>query len=142
LKRVIVTRPFTIYQLANLVTYELPNVVRKFDTKIIIISDILRMFLEDPQVRVGESRRLVKEITTSIRQLSTNTLVIVNLRCDPPSEYSQMLLPSIDKSIQITNGESNNRLFVQVNNRNTSHKKEDCKIIQLQRRDLEIIPHR
>jgi hypothetical protein len=68
--------------------------------------------------------------------------VIVNLRCDPPSEYSQMLLPSIDKSIQITNGESNNRLFVQVNNRNTSHKKEDCKIIQLQRRDLEIIPHR
>jgi len=142
LKRIIVSRPFTIYQLANLVTYELPNVVRKFDTKIIIISDILRMFLEDLQVRVGESRRLVKEITTSIRQLSTNTLVIVNLRCDPPSEYSQMLLPSIDKCIQITNGESDNRLFVQVNNRNTSHKKEDCKIIQLQRRDLEIIPHR
>ena len=45
LKRIIVSRPFTIYQLANLVTYELPNVIRKFDTKIIIISDILRMFL-------------------------------------------------------------------------------------------------
>ena len=42
LKRIIVSRPFTIYQLANLITCELPNVVRKFETKIIFISDILR----------------------------------------------------------------------------------------------------
>src|SRR6266705_1071208 len=57
-----------VYQLVNLVTYELPRVMRKFDTKLIIISDILRMFLDDPQVRVGESRRLIKKITNTIRQ--------------------------------------------------------------------------
>src|SRR5207245_1596062 len=69
LRRIIVSRPFTIYQLANLVTYELPRVMRKFDTKLIIISDILRMFLDDPQVKVGESRRLIKKITNTFRKL-------------------------------------------------------------------------
>src|SRR5215469_11219660 len=33
LKRIVVSRPFTIYQLANLVTCELPKAVQKFDTK-------------------------------------------------------------------------------------------------------------
>jgi hypothetical protein len=134
--------PFTIYQLANLVTYELPNAVRIFDTKIIIISDRLRMFLEDPQVRVGESRRLIREITTSIRQLSTNTSVIVNLGSKPPSTYSQILFPSFDKCVQITNGESEKQIVVQVNSRISNRKKEDCRIIRLQRQDLDIIPQR
>jgi len=136
LRRIIVSRPFTIYQLANLVTYELPRVMRKFDTKLIIISDILRMFLDDPQVRVGESRRLIKKITNTISQFSSNTSVIVSLRSDPPSAYSQMLFPSFDKCIQITNGESNGVVLVQVKSR----KKEDCGIIQLPQRDLQIIP--
>ena len=47
LKRIVVSRPFTIYQLANLVTSELPKAVQKFDTKTIIISDMLRMFLQN-----------------------------------------------------------------------------------------------
>lgn len=48
-----------------------------------------------------------------------------------------MLFPSFDKRVQITNGESDNRLVVRVN---VNRKKEDCKILQLQRQDLEIVP--
>jgi hypothetical protein len=138
LRKIIVSRPFTIYQLANLVTYELPRVMREFDTKLIIISDILRMFLDDPQVKVGESRRLIKKITNTISQFSSNTSVIVSLSSDLPSAYSQMLFPSFDKYMQITNGKSNGVVLVQVKSR----KKEDCRIIQLQQRDLQIIPQR
>ena len=137
LKRIIVSRPFTIYQLANLVTYELPNVVRKFDTKIIIISDILRMFLEDPQMRI-EARPVIKEITNSLRKFSSDTSIIVSFNGTPPSAYYQMLLPYFDKCIQITNGESVGNFFAEVD----YPKKEDSRIIRLQQLDLEIIHQR
>ena len=67
LRRIVVSRPFTIYQLANLVINELPDVVRKFETKVIIIPDILSMFLKDPSVRIGEARPLIKDVTNSLR---------------------------------------------------------------------------
>jgi len=69
LKRIVVTRPFTIYQLANLVTSELPKAVQKFDTKTIIISDLLHMVLQDSQIRIKEARSIIKEIVNSLRRL-------------------------------------------------------------------------
>ena len=68
LKRIVVSRPFTIYQLANLITYELPKAVQKFGTKTIIISDMLRMFLQDSQTRIKDARSMIKEIINSLRQ--------------------------------------------------------------------------
>jgi hypothetical protein len=95
----VVSRPFTIYQLANLVVNGLPDVVRKFDTKVIIISDMLRMFLNDPSVRIGEARPLIKHITNSLRIFS-DISIIVSLS-DPPSEYYRMLSPTFDKWVRI-----------------------------------------
>ena len=67
LRRIVVSRPFTIYQLTNLVINGLPDVIRKFDTKVIIISDKLHMFLKDPSVRIGEALPLIKDVTNSLR---------------------------------------------------------------------------
>ena len=136
LKRIIVSRPFTIYQLANLITCELPNVVRKFETKIIFISDILRMFSEDPSIRIGEGLPIIKDITNSLRKLS-DISVIVSFICTS-STYYQTLLARFDKYIQINNAEFDGRLSAEVG----CHKKEDSKIIRLQQLDLEIIYRR
>jgi hypothetical protein len=67
LRRIIVSRPFTIYQLANLIIYELLKITEKLDIKIIVISYMLHMFLEDSQVDVKESKRLIRQITKSLR---------------------------------------------------------------------------
>jgi hypothetical protein len=67
LRRIIVSRPFTIYQMANLIIYELLKITEKLDIKIIVISDMLHMFLEDSQVDVKESKRLIRQITKSLR---------------------------------------------------------------------------
>jgi hypothetical protein len=67
LRRIIVSRPFTIYQLANLIIYELLKITEKLDIKIIVTSDMLHMFLEDSQVDVKESKRLIRQITKSLR---------------------------------------------------------------------------
>src|SRR5262249_16635589 len=87
LKRIVVSRPFTIYQLANLVTYELLKAVQKFDAKTIIISDILRMFLQDSQTRIKDATRMIKEIINSLRQLSNNASVIVTYLSISHLEY-------------------------------------------------------
>jgi hypothetical protein len=135
LKRIVVSRLFTIYQLANLVTCDLPKAVQKFDTKTIIISDMLRMFLQDSQTRIREARPIIKEIINSLRRLSNNASVIVSFNYTLPSEYYQMLIPYFDKCIHVTNDESDNGL-VEV----THYKKKDNRIIRrLQQSDLEII---
>ena len=135
LKRIIVSRPFTIYQLANLVACELPKAVQKYDTKTIIISDMLRMFLQDSQTRIKEARPIIKEIINSLRRLN-NASVILSFKYTLPSEYYQMLLPYFDKCIHITNDESDNGLILEV----THYKKKDNRIIRrLQQSDLEII---
>jgi hypothetical protein len=99
LRRIVVSRPFTIYQLANLVINELPKVFRKFDTKLIIIPDMLHMFLNDPSVRIGEARQLIKHITNSLR-IFNDMSVIVSLNRIPP-EY-RMILPTFDKWVRIS----------------------------------------
>jgi hypothetical protein len=135
LKRIVVSRPFTIYQLANLVTCELPKAVQKFDTKTIIISDMLRMFLQS-QTRIKEARPIIKEIINSLRRLSNNASVIISFNYTQPSEYYQMLISYFDKCIHITNDESDNGLIMEV----THYKKKDNRIIRrLQQSDLEII---
>lgn len=98
LRRIVVSRPFTIYQLANLVINELPGVVRKSDTKLIIIPDMLRMFLNDPSVRICEAQYLIKDITNSLR-IFNDISTIVSLNRIPP-EYL-MILPTFDKRVQI-----------------------------------------
>ena len=90
LRRIVVSRPFTIYQLANLVIKELPEVARKFDAKVIIIPDML--------VRVGKARPLIKHITNSLR-IFDDVSIIVSLSRIPP-EY-RMILPTFDKRVQI-----------------------------------------
>jgi hypothetical protein len=75
----------------------LPKVVRKFDTKLIIIPDILSMFLKDPSVRIDEAQYLIKDITNSLR--FDDVSIIVSLH-RIPQEY-RMILPTFDKWVQI-----------------------------------------
>ena len=86
----LVSRPFTIYQLASLVINELPEDIRKFNTKVIIIPDLLSMILKDPSVIIGEARPLVKDITDSLRFDDMSVIVSLNR---VPQEY-QMVLPT------------------------------------------------
>lgn len=138
IKRIVVSRPFTIYQLAELAVNELPKVIKKFDTKTIIVSDILHLFLNDPQVKFVEAKNILKQIMNSIRQFSRISLniIIVSFHNDVPSGYSRFLFSNFNKFIQTTTGNSD-RIMIKVNSR-----KEDCKIIHLRQKELELIQQR
>ena len=111
LQSIIITRVFTIYQLANLIIYELPNAIQKLEAKVIVISDLLNMFIRDPQIEIEEEEGewLIKEIINSIRKISDYILVVVFLdyyhyyNNQKSSGYNKIFLLIFDKSIEITN---------------------------------------
>jgi hypothetical protein len=101
LDRIIVSRPFTIHQLACLIIYEVALVLQRTDAQLVVISDLLRMFVQDPQIDPDEARWLVKEIARSLRKLSSQVLVVVSLHECPPPQFHSLLLSLFDSQINI-----------------------------------------
>src|SRR5215210_5523426 len=101
LDRIIVSRPFTIHQLAYLIIDEVALIVQRTDARLVVISDLLRMFVQDPQIDPDEARWLVKEIARSLRKLSRQVLVVVSLHECPPPQLGGLLLSMFDSQINI-----------------------------------------
>lgn len=78
LGRIVVSRAFTIHQLASLIIMELPDAIRRFDAGLVVISGLLRMFLEDPQVDKKEARQLLGEMMAAVRRVSRDVRVVIS----------------------------------------------------------------
>ncbi|MDQ3984056.1 MAG: hypothetical protein M3222_02750 [Thermoproteota archaeon] len=160
LQSIVVSRAFTIYQLADLIIYELPRVIQQLEAKVILISDLLNMFVCDPQIKIEEGERMIKEIINSLRKISTttnNTLIVVSLYRHHHHYYSsfsssylyeKILLPRFDKCIEITNNKKekvNNVLDIKIrnhkNHNNDGISKNSSRRFSLPERDLmQLIP--
>ena len=155
LQSIVVSRAFTIYQLADLIIYELPRVIQQLEAKVILISDLLNMFVCDPQIKIEEGERMIKEIINSLRKISSithNTLIVVSLYRHHHHHYSsfsssylyeKILLPRFDKCIEITNRKKekvNNVLDIRIRNHKNHHNdgisKNSCRRFSLSERDL------
>jgi hypothetical protein len=121
LNNTIITRLFTVYQLADTVINQLPKVIEQLDAKLIVISVLLSMFLHDPQIEIKKAKYLINEIINSITKTRTckDVLVIVSSlpygndslnQYDDKSAilYNKILLPRFDKCIEILNNNDNN----------------------------------
>lgn len=62
LERIYISRAFTAYQLASLVMDKLEEAVRKFNAKLVVISDIAGLFL-DEDIPDEEARRVFSQVT-------------------------------------------------------------------------------
>jgi hypothetical protein len=145
-----VTRAFTIYQLADLLIYELPRVIQQQfdgDAGVVVIADLLNLFTKDPSIDRDEAISLIKEIICSLKK-TENTLVVVSFQQQQHHQnksyaYDKILLPRFDKRIEITNNSRNgyiNILDVKIYNNNYNHSKDCNRSLLLKERDLLIIP--
>ena len=67
LQSIVVSRSFTIYQLANMIINELPKVIEQFaETRVIIICELLSMFINEPQIQIKEAESLIRQIANAI----------------------------------------------------------------------------
>ena len=120
LQRIVVSRAFTVHQLANLIINELPNIIRKLNICLVIVPDLLYMFTHDPGIDRKEAKHLIKEIVTAIRKIavpSSRTRCVVSWDYHHHSAlYLKILLSVFDKYIQVTSfgGGSSSSEFTQL----------------------------
>lgn len=93
---IVVSRSFTIYQLARLLIYDLHAAVHRFGPKLIVISGLLTMFVQDPQVDQGEARGLLKQMMAAIKKIGHVLFVVT---ADDARGYEDIL--RFDNRIEI-----------------------------------------
>jgi DNA-directed RNA polymerase subunit RPC12/RpoP len=136
LRSIIASRSFNLYQLANTIMYKLPKVIQQYNPKIIVvISDLLDMFLRDPQILIEEeeAEHIIKEIINSVKKMmmmpSRNVSVLVSCSRRQHFQstiYEKIILSAFHKCIEITSCENNllslsfNIKKVRDNNNNNS----------------------
>lgn len=120
LQRVVVTRVFTLYQLVHLIVYNLPKMIRKFNAKFILIPNLFDMFNQD-QIDIKEAEFLIKEIMDAIFKLSRKnnvlfiTSILLNKLLSISDLYYKTLLPLFNKSIEIIQSKSSERITMKIN---------------------------
>lgn len=141
LQSIVVSRSFTIYQLANMIINELPKVIEQFaETRVIIISDLLSMFVNEPQIQIKEAESLIRQIANAIIKMSSysNILFLIsfysNMRNNQPSSihaYDKLLLQRVDKCIMITKGntDNSNNLLINIKSKK-NHSQEHSVLLQ------------
>jgi hypothetical protein len=110
LRSIVVSRVFTIYQLAGLVVRKLQEVIQRFDAKLVVVSDLLKMFTDEPQLKYREARYLIQEILRAINRLPKDILVIVSL-CDSQNKYGKLVIHEFGKRVEIEEEQLTARLF-------------------------------
>jgi predicted RNA-binding Zn-ribbon protein involved in translation (DUF1610 family) len=113
LQSILVSRVFTIYQLAHVIIYELPQIIEKLSSGnekknfIVVVYGLLDMFMSDPRIDKVDAKHLIQEIASSIKKLSKDRFVIVSF-AHSHSQYEGSVLPAFNTCTQIIENPDNN----------------------------------
>ncbi len=110
LRKIISSRTFTVYQLANLIIHELEYAIKQYNAKFVVISNLLHFFTYDPYLDTKEMKIILKQVIKSLQKIE-NCLVVVSLGF--PTQYDEMVLQLFLKIIRIN--QSYNALSVNIN---------------------------
>jgi hypothetical protein len=149
LRNVVVSRVFTIYQLAYLIVHDLPKIIQQFSSNnkiiVVVVYGLLHLFLSDPHIDRTDAKHLIKEISTSLRKLSKDMFVIVSF-AHSNSDYEKPLIPVFDKCIEIINDVDDSRILrIDINNHNHTMKRKgfgSSRSTRLGKRELLLVPPR
>jgi hypothetical protein len=81
LRKIIVSRVFTVYQLTHFLKYELSKSIHEHTANVVIIPDLLAMFVQEPEIKIREVEFLLSEIADVLKEA--------------PSKYKILLITSI-----------------------------------------------
>jgi Rad51 len=141
---IIVSRSFTIHQLAGLIINDLEPAVQRFGAKLVVVSDLLKMFVQDPQIDTDEVRWLVKEVIKALQKLSTQMFLVVSLHDnDYPLQYRNYLMSIFDSCIDITTttaaDSQQKSLQLKISNRRHSGSSSSSRQLSMLEKDLQIV---
>jgi hypothetical protein len=115
LQSIVISRVFTIYQVADLIIHELPKIIKELSprNKLIVVYGLLHLFVFDPHIDKADAKRLLKEIARSLRKLSKERLMVVSFsHCNDEyvvlhmKMYNQPFKRKVKKMVDSIYGES------------------------------------
>lgn len=77
LKKIMISRVFTVYQLTHFLKYELHKTIHDYKINIIIIPDLLSMFLQEAEMDLNEVEFLVTEIIDILKVITHEGKVLL-----------------------------------------------------------------
>ena len=126
---IISSRAFTVYQLTNTITQELPFAIKKYNVKVAVITNLLNYFTNNLYFDTNEMKTILKEIIKTLDKIQ-NCLIIVSL--EVPTQYDSLLLELFSRTITIQ--QSYHTLSVHVNDNGKKN------LLILKQDELETIP--
>ena len=87
LERIFVSRAFTAYQMTSLVFEQLQNSIEKYNSKLVIISNLSQLYL-DSDVPKKEAKEVFLQLTTYMSNFAKKNQVIL-VATHPPSSWSK-----------------------------------------------------
>ena len=117
LKKIMISRVFTVYQLTYFLKYELPKTIHDYRINIVIIPDLLTMFLQEAEMDFNEVKFLVTEIVDILKVITHEgkVLLITSLSLDddqlPPFviDLGNKIVKSFNKCIAIDKNKTNDK---------------------------------
>jgi Rad51 len=117
LKKITISRVFTVYQLTHFLKYELPKTIHDYRINIVIIPDLLTMFLQEAEMDFNEIKFLVTEIVDILKVITHEgkVLLITSLSLDddqlPPFviDLGNKIVKSFNKCIAIDKNKTNDK---------------------------------
>ena len=110
LERIISSRAFTAYQLADTIINKVPLAIKQHNPKILIITNLLHYFTTDLNSDITEMKSILKEIVKSLSKIQ-NCMVVISLGF--ATQYDYLLSKLFSRTINIE--QSYNTLSVQIN---------------------------
>ena len=129
LEKIISSRAFTVYQLADTVINKIPLSIKQHNTKILVITNLLSHFTIDLHADTTEMKTILKEIVKSLSKIQ-NCMIVISLGFT--TQYDYLLSKLFSRTIHIE--QNYNTLSVQINDNGKKNS------VILKKDELEIIP--
>lgn len=126
--RILVTRPFTIYQLKRLLATEMPKVIQKYQVKLVVIPGLLDLF-DDPNIKNKEAKKQISRMVEAINDASGKVLVVASIQ---EGKYTDLVSRNFKKQMKLTDvrhGRLAAELYNHGERRNISLVEKDLKIV-------------
>jgi hypothetical protein len=101
LRRVVTSRAFTMYQMANLVVKELGRVVDEYGAKVVVLSDVLGMLNEESGLREDEARRLAGAVRRGLDEVRKEKKVLAFMTLVTETPYDRVMTDRADIVVEL-----------------------------------------
>lgn len=88
LDNIFISRAFTAYQVTSLITHQLKEAIKKYNAKLVIISDIAGFFL-DTDIPEDEAQRIFSQVTTFLSNFARETQTIIIATYPPHADTTR-----------------------------------------------------